>query len=200
MLSMTSSAPHISELPAPEQPFVHPFTAALRQLDPADRATTHDTAPLEAPPHSEPIVDSYALLDTRSRRAAVPEGTAPDGQYLAFEDGSETWLIPISDKLLHIGRGFESDLRLEHRHVSRSHAIVVRYGRHARVLDDRSANGTYVNGRRVIAATLAEGDVVRLGPVAFRYLTVGLKPYRDEPRRPAPPRTRTSTREPALAG
>jgi hypothetical protein len=194
MVSMTSSAPHISQLPAPEQPFVHPFTAALRQLESPDPAAKHDTAPLETP-YSQPIVDSYALLDTRSRRAAVPEGTAPDGQYLAFEDGRETWLVPVSDKLLHIGRGFESDLRIEHQHVSRSHAIVVRYGRHARVLDDRSANGTFVNGRRVIAATLAEGDVVRLGPVAFRYITVGLKPYRDESRRPTPLRAH----EPALA-
>jgi FHA domain len=194
MLFMTSSAPHISQLPTPEQPFIHPFTAALRQLEPAVSSAKHDTAPLAAPPHSEPIVDSYALLDARSRGAAVPESTAPDGQYLAFEDGTETWLVPVSDKLLHIGRGFESDLRIEHQHVSRSHAIVVRYGRHARVLDDRSANGTFVNGRRVIAATLAEGDVVRLGPVAFRYITVGLSPYRDDPRRP----TSVRASEPAL--
>jgi pSer/pThr/pTyr-binding forkhead associated (FHA) protein len=72
--------------------------------------------------------------------------------------------------------------------VSRSHAIVVRYGRHARVLDDRSANGTWVNGRRIVATTLAEGDVIRLGPVAFRYVTVGLTPSREDRRRPSPRR------------
>src|ERR1700728_58315 len=113
MLFMTSSAPHISQLPTPEQPFVHPFTAALRQLEPAEPSAKHDTAPLAAPPHSEPIVDSYPLLDTRSRGVAVREGAAPDAQYLAFDDGHEAWLVPVSDKLLHIGRGFESDLRIE---------------------------------------------------------------------------------------
>jgi hypothetical protein len=169
----SSTAPHISLLPIPEQPFFHPLTTALRQPVPVRPASEHDTAPIEAPV-AEPIVDSFALLDTRSRRSALPEHDAPDGQYLAFDDGERTWLAPIGDKLLHLGRGFAADLRIEHPQVSRSHAIVVRYGRHARVLDDRSANGTFVNGRRTVAVTLAEGDVIRLGPVVFRYVTVGL--------------------------
>jgi hypothetical protein len=184
---MSSSAPHIAYLPAPAQPFVHPVNTVLQRLAPNRPAAEHDTAPLEAPP-TEPIVDSYSLLDHRSRTEAMPESSAPDGQYLAFDDGDRSWLLPIADKLLHIGRGFNADLRLQHPQVSRSHAIVVRHGRHARVLDDRSANGTWVNGRQIVAATLAEGDVIRLGPVVFRYVTVGLPPHRADPRRPAPVR------------
>jgi hypothetical protein len=180
----SSSAPHISQLPAPSQPFVHPFTAALQRLAPKGPAAEHATAPLQAP-QTEPILDSYPLLDHRSQTEAMPESAAPDGQYLAFEDHGDTWLVPITEKLLHLGRGFAAGLRVQHPQVSRSHAIVVRYGRHARVLDDRSANGTWVNGRRIVATTLAEGDVIRLGPVAFRYVTVGLTPYRDKRRRPA---------------
>jgi hypothetical protein len=183
----SSSAPHISQLPAPSQPFVHPFTAALQRLAPERPAAEHDTAALQAP-QTEPILDSYPLLDHRSQTEAIPESTAPDGQYLAFEQGRDAWLVPITDKLLHLGRGFAADLRIEHPQVSRSHAIVVRYGRHARVLDDRSANGTWVNGRRIVATTLAEGDVIRLGPVAFRYVTVGLTPSREDRRRPSPRR------------
>jgi hypothetical protein len=177
----SSTAPHISQLPVPEQPFFHPLTAALRQPAPARPPAEHDTGPLEAPV-ADPIVDSYALLDTRSRRSALAERDAPDGQYLAFEDGERTWLHPIGDKLLHLGRGFAADLRIEHPQVSRSHAIVVRFGRHARMLDDRSANGTFVNGRRIVACTLAEGDVIRLGPVVFRYVTVGPPAHRSDPR------------------
>jgi hypothetical protein len=175
---------HISHLPIPEQPFFHPLTAALRPPAPARPPSEHDTAPLEAPA-AAPIVDSYALLDTRSRRGVLAEHDAPDGQYLAFEDGERTWLHPIGDKLMHLGRGFAADVRIEHPQVSRSHAIVVRYGRHARVLDDRSANGTFVNGRRIVACTLAEGDVIRVGPVVFRYVTVGPPAHRPDPR-PAP--------------
>jgi hypothetical protein len=158
----TTSPPHITDLPLPRHPFEHPLTTALRE---------HDTAAIETA-HEQPIVDSFALLDLRSRRRSIPADTAPAGQYLSFEDGKRSWVIAITDKLLHLGRGFAADVRFDNARVSRSHAIVVRYGRHARVLDDRSSNGTFVNGRRIVAMTLSEGDVIRLGPVAFRYVTV----------------------------
>ena len=39
-----------------------------------------------------------------------------------------------------------------------------------RILDDRSSNGTFVNGRRIEQAQLRNGDEVMLGRVALRYL------------------------------
>jgi pSer/pThr/pTyr-binding forkhead associated (FHA) protein len=41
-----------------------------------------------------------------------------------------------------------------------------------RILDDRSANGTFVNGRRVTEAELHDGDVVVLGRVVLTYRDV----------------------------
>jgi len=41
-----------------------------------------------------------------------------------------------------------------------------------RILDDRSANGTYVNDRRVAEAVLRDRDVVRLGRVVLVYRDV----------------------------
>ena len=38
--------------------------------------------------------------------------------------------------------------------------------------DDRSANGTYVNGRRVTDAELSDGDVIVLGRVVLSYLEI----------------------------
>jgi len=43
-----------------------------------------------------------------------------------------------------------------------------------RLLDDRSSNGTYVNGRRIIESELRDGDVVLIGPVTLRYVEVSL--------------------------
>ena len=40
----------------------------------------------------------------------------------------------------------------------------------ARLLDDRSSNGTFVNGRRIVQADLHNGDVLVLGRVVLRYL------------------------------
>jgi pSer/pThr/pTyr-binding forkhead associated (FHA) protein len=56
--------------------------------------------------------------------------------------------------------------------VSRSHAILVRHGHNARLLDNRSANGTFVNGRQIIATNIADGDVIRIGPVVMTYIQV----------------------------
>jgi hypothetical protein len=129
------------------------------------------TAPLDAG-DAEPILDALPLLDHRTRHRAVGRRLAPFGHYLAFaEDGAE-WLVPIDSKVTHIGRGLTSHVRIEEQRVSRSHAILVRHGHHTRLLDNRSANGTFVNGRRIIATNISDGDVIRIGPVVMTYLQV----------------------------
>lgn len=142
-------------------------------LHPLERAATsaHDqTTPLEA--HGEPITDSLPLLDHRTRSRAISTRLAPRGHYIALQDGDESRLIPLDSKITHIGRGLTSEVRFEHPNVSRSHAIIVRQGRYARVLDNRSANGTFLNGRQIVACNLGDGDVIRLGPVVMQYLVV----------------------------
>lgn len=130
-----------------------------------------DTAPLEAGT-TAPILDSLALLDHRTRSRAINRRLAPFGHYLAFADNGTEWLVPLDTKVAHIGRGLTSDVRIEEQRVSRSHAILVRHGHHTRLLDNRSANGTFVNGRRIIATNIADGDVIRIGPVVMTYLQV----------------------------
>lgn len=129
------------------------------------------TAPLVAL-DSEPILDSFHLLDYRARRKAIGERLAPAGHYLAFQDGEETRLLKLESTVTHLGRSLTSDVRFEDRRISRTHAIIVRHGRYARVLDNRSANGTFLNGRRIVATNLAHGDVVRVGPIAMQYLEI----------------------------
>jgi pSer/pThr/pTyr-binding forkhead associated (FHA) protein len=121
---------------------------------------------------TETVRDSFALLDHRAQRRVIPRGLAPPGQYLAFGDGNETHLIRLESTITHVGRSGGCDIRFEDQRVSRDHAIVVRHGRYARVLDNRSANGTFVNGYRVVATNLRDGDVVRIGPLAMQYIEV----------------------------
>ena len=73
---------------------------------------------------------------------------------------------------MHIGRGLSADLRLDENSVSRRHAMLVPRPTGARLLDDRSSNGTFVNGRRIVQADLHNGDVLVLGRVVLRYLEV----------------------------
>jgi hypothetical protein len=129
------------------------------------------TAQLEAAP-PEPL-DAFRLLDHRTRtRANSSLRQAPRGHYLEVEDEGRRRYLPLDRSITHIGRGFTADLRLEQSHVSVSHAILVRHGRHMRVLDNRSSNGTFVNGRRIVVTNLEHGDVLRIGPVSMRYIVV----------------------------
>jgi hypothetical protein len=136
-------------------------------------APPHDqlTAPLDSP-DAEPILDAVPLLDHRTRQRAIGRRLAPFGHYLAFAQDGEEWLVPIEAKVTHVGRGLTSDVRIEEQRVSRSHAILVRHGHATRLLDNRSANGTFVNGRRIVATNIADGDVIRIGPVVMTYLQV----------------------------
>ncbi len=59
-----------------------------------------------------------------------------------------------------------------HHSVSALHAQLERAGPAFRVVDRGSLNGTFVNGRRVRTAELADGDRIAFGSVAF-YLVIG---------------------------
>jgi FHA domain len=140
-------------------------------------------------------VDTFALLDHRTSERLIPETDAPAGRYLSVEQDGGNRLLALERPITHIGRGLIADVRLEDSHVSRRHAILALRGDGARVLDDRSSNGTYVNGRRVTVARLADGDVLRFGRAVFRYVEVAPRgkpiplrgiPVAFRPRRPGP--------------
>jgi pSer/pThr/pTyr-binding forkhead associated (FHA) protein len=123
-------------------------------------------------------VDAIARLDERVRREAVPvDQTRPPtplapGRYLELQGPSETLLVRLEREVTRIGRGLAADVRLDDNSVSRRHALLVCDQSGARVLDDRSSNGTLLNGARVEQAALKSGDVLLLGRVALRYLEV----------------------------
>jgi pSer/pThr/pTyr-binding forkhead associated (FHA) protein len=102
---------------------------------------------------------------------ATPQPVQP-GRYLEVQGPSETLLVRLDRQVVRIGRGLAADLRLDDASVSRRHALFVNDRAGARVLDDRSSNGTFVNGRRVDQATLASGDELVLGRVLLRYIEI----------------------------
>lgn len=130
--------------------------------------------PTQAPPIFEigrtEKIDTIARLDERNRRRASEPEAAKPGLYLEVQGAGETLLVPLESGVTHIGRGLSADLHLDESSVSRRHAILVHRGPGTRILDDRSANGTLVNGRRVTQADLRSGDVIVLGRVVLRYL------------------------------
>ena len=90
--------------------------------------------------------------------------------YLEIETGGDRRVVPLRDEVTHLGRGLSADLRLDDATVSRKHAVVVRRDDDVVILDDRSMNGTFVNGERIAEAVLADGDEIALGRVVLRFV------------------------------
>jgi len=121
-------------------------------------------------------LDTTASLEPVERQVAAPPsgGVIPSpGRYLAIEEDGGQRLMALTRPIVHLGRGFASTIQVEDAAVSRRHAILVQRRTGVRILDDRSANGTFVNGRRVTEADLRDGDVIVVGETVLVYLERG---------------------------
>ena len=113
-----------------------------------------------------PLTEEAAEAPTQTRPGWVEEaraGLTVPGKYLAYEDSGRRIVAPVSREWTRIGRSLSADLRFDDATVSRRHALVVSQADGVRVLDDRSLNGIYVNGRRVDWAPLTDGDEIAIG-------------------------------------
>jgi pSer/pThr/pTyr-binding forkhead associated (FHA) protein len=71
--------------------------------------------------------------------------------------------VRLDGKSIVIGRSSDCTVCVEHEEVSRRHVALVWMDEAWRVQDLASANGTYLNRKRVTSAELKERDVLRLG-------------------------------------
>jgi len=94
------------------------------------------------------------------------------GEYLVFEEGGEVRVVALKRDWTRIGRSLAADVRLDDPTISRRHALIVRGPDGARLLDDRSLNGVFVNGERVEWRTLAHGDEIVVGRYRLHYLAL----------------------------
>src|SRR5205085_10880409 len=76
-----------------------------------------------------------------------------------------------------IGRDDACDFKLNTPSVSRRHARLLREGARYWIEDNKSANGTFVNGQRITRAELHAGDLVQIGPHLFVFQAGTLRQY-----------------------
>jgi hypothetical protein len=88
---------------------------------------------------------------------------------VSYPNGVTHEVAPSGPKAV-LGRDPTCDVVLNDTKCSRRHAFVEQSGHRLVVRDANSANGIYVNGRRVDKTVLAPGDTVRLGDVELRVL------------------------------
>lgn len=113
-----------------------------------------------------------------SPRESVPLGAieidaGPQQRATAFRlvtiEGVPPGAVYAVEGTLRIGRSDESDIVLNDPSVSRAHAVVEIASGHARLRDLESTNGTFLNGRRIRAERLRDGDELQLGNTHLRF-------------------------------
>jgi pSer/pThr/pTyr-binding forkhead associated (FHA) protein len=143
-----------------------------------DRVIGHDAAHTGTLPvageHAVPVTSAPVATDRQERPEWVDarraELTDP-GRYLFYEDSGQQLVAALTGEWTRIGRSLSADVRFDDATVSRRHALVA-IGEEdgVRVLDDRSLNGVFVNGRRVEWSPLADGDEITVGRHTLHYV------------------------------
>ena len=154
----------VSELPAKGKPraggpalpntfdMADPEVAKARRALKARQALRKQVEAGESPEDLEPT----ARLD-RSELERVPEVEV-------FEKGRLRVRKPVDGKRLTIGRSPDNDLVLQGDAVSRHHAVLREEGISYVIEDLKSANGIFVNDRKVDETSLKSGDMIGIGP------------------------------------
>jgi len=84
--------------------------------------------------------------------------------------GSIVFQCFVDKERLSVGRDPTNQIVVDDSSVSREHAQIVAVGNDHIIVDLASANGTFVNGRRMLRHILQHGDVVEFGVFNLRYL------------------------------
>lgn len=99
---------------------------------------------------------------------AQPHRPAPEPLPVIDIDGSR---YALSSEVTVLGRGAEADIVVDDTGVSRRHLELRRTPRGVILKDLGSTNGTFVEGNRITAATLVNGNTVTLGRTRFMFYT-----------------------------
>ena len=106
----------------------------------------------------------------QSAPAAASE-EAPRRALLLYQEGtSEEQIYPFAGDQLTIGRGRENDIQIKNdSKVSRYHCKLFRRGNNFYIEDQKSSNGSLVNGELITDRRLFGGEEIVIGETFFRF-------------------------------
>jgi ABC-type multidrug transport system ATPase subunit len=178
-----TSRPHIQQPPStprpqqiyptgpqpryPSGPQAHPSSPSAPQAYPSGPAAYAPSAPapLHPTPVAQPISSPGLESVTQMGPTAAPrssEGNLATSMLKILRPGSPPKAPPGSMK---IGRATDNDIVIPDVLASRHHATLIPGPSGTEIRDNRSINGTFVNGARVESAMLNDGDTVTIGNV-----------------------------------
>lgn len=102
-------------------------------------------------------------------------------------EGGEEQIIPLTKGEVRIGRAHDNDIPLNDRYVSRHHAILRYTPPYFEIIDLDSANGVWVNQKRVYRQILKPGDVLQIGATRFHFKGEAIEAITPGPTSPVAP-------------
>ncbi|MFN7147735.1 MAG: FHA domain-containing protein, partial [Myxococcota bacterium] len=96
---------------------------------------------------------------------------APRRALLLYQEGTaEEQIYPFTGDTLTIGRGRENDIQIKNdSKVSRYHCKLFRRGNNFYIEDQKSSNGSLVNGELITDRRLFGGEEIIIGETFFRF-------------------------------
>jgi pSer/pThr/pTyr-binding forkhead associated (FHA) protein len=116
------------------------------------------------------LFDPKLLQEMSHESAAAAPNVDIDAPHLSVKSGNHAGqnlkLKPRqSTSVWEIGSSADKDIVISDDGVSGYHAKITNEGKRWKLIDQMSANGTFVNGQKSNVSYLASGDRIRLGPV-----------------------------------
>jgi len=107
---------------------------------------------------------------TRRKKRTPPNVVNPDPQLILTCRGKTIQRINANKPRILIGRNELCDIDIVHEFISRQHAVLLRNEKSTVIVDLKSRNGTYVNGKLVRHHVLVDNDIVFLGDHRLKYV------------------------------
>lgn len=180
MMRPDPAAAPAAAIKAPDALAAKPRTAPEKVVEAPKRVVEAPPGPAQRPHRwiDPDKKDKTVFIDPKNLKdipAAVPppqQVESADAAYLIVCSGASNGM---QIRLAHGSEGQQEwtvgsdpgcDIRLSDRGVSALHARIVNEGARWKVVDEMSANGTYVNDKRSPVSYLASGNRLRFGPVS----------------------------------
>jgi len=129
------------------------------------RAHAHAVSP------EQPIDFHDELSEPRARgRPPLRRLTTTMPMLLMTSAGGETLQVTLKPHDNKVGRGSGNDVIVDSSQASRDHAVIDVEHAFVTITDLGSRNGTFVNDVRIASQVLADGDLIRLGSYAIKFV------------------------------
>jgi len=117
------------------------------------------------------LVDDDSDIGLDGAGAGSEDQDKPRRAVLLYQEGTaEEQIYPFTGEVMSLGRGRDNDVQVKNdSKVSRYHCKLYRRGPNFYIEDNKSANGTLVNGELITERRLFGGEEVIIGETFFRF-------------------------------